>query len=302
MTDSINVLRDRLAERESELKKLRARLKAAKEAAARPPVKSTISDIQKRYLSAVADLETKRSDAANPVIRASSDAVSTLASRFNQGIDDKKVERSRVSVRGDVTSAKKTFLKTDTSHFGSKSETASKRSSEPQPAELFVEDDDGLPSWAKNQQKRMIRKENARSSIRDVDVRELQGSVLESASHDGSGSKEETNVVPRGNVKAALAMWGKTADEDARLIAMKKEEEERKAAEQARLKKQREEEERRTAIRKAVEKFSKMSLSDLKQEPENEIELSAFLERKIVLVDKEIRQTEEELEKIEHGH
>lgn len=297
MTESIDALRDRLATREAELKKLRARLKAAKEAAARPPVKSTISDIQKRYLSAVAELETKRSESNEPLVRSSSDAVSTLANRFNKGIDEKKINRSNISVRGDVSLTKKSFSKADST----RSDGASKRVFEPQPAELLVEDDDGLPSWAKNQQKRMIRKENARSSIRDVDVRELQGSVLEKASRDGSEDKEET-VVPRGNVKAALAMWGKTADEDARLLAMKKEEEERKAAEQARLKKQREEEERRTAIRKAIEKFAQMSLADLTDEPENEIELRAFLERKIDLVEKEIRFTEEQLEKVELGH
>lgn len=297
MTESIDALRDRLATREAELKKLRARLKAAKETAARPPVKSTISDIQKRYLSAVAELETKRSESAESFVRSSSDAVSTLANRFNKGIDGKKINRSNVSVRGDVNTAKKTFLKVDST----RSDGGSKRVLEPQPAELLVEDDDGLPSWAKNQQKRMIRKENARSSIRDVDVRELQGTVLEKGSRDGSEDKEDT-VVPRGNVKAALAMWGKTADEDARLLAMKKEEEERKAAEQARLKKQREEEERRTAIRKAIEKFAQMSLADLTDEPENEIELRAFLERKIDLVEKEIRLTEEQLEKVELGH
>lgn len=294
MTESIDALRTHLASREAHLAKLRERLKAAKAEAERP-VQSTISDIQRRYLSAVADLETKRVEPAAPIIHADG-GVSSLAKRWSKGIDGVKIERSRISVRGDVTGAKKTFSNKD---MLGKSKSSHSKSNEPQPAELLVEDDSGVPSWAKNQRKLVIRKENARSSIRDVDVRELQGSVLEQASRPLAEGKGET-VIPGGNVKAALAMWGKTAEEDAKVLAEKKKEEDRKEAERLRLQKQREEEERRTAIRKAVEKFSKMGLADLKEEPQNDVELTAFLERKIELVDKEISDTEDELDKLEN--
>lgn len=294
MTESIDELRTRLSGREAHLAKLRERLKACKEAAARP-VKSTISDIQRRYLSAVADLETKRAEPAAPIIRTDA-GVSSLANRWNKGIDGVKIERSRIDVRGNVVGAKKNFSNSD---VPSKSSISSRpKSTEPQPAELLVEDDSGVPSWAKNQRKLVIRKENARSSIRDVDVRELQGSVLEQSSRPLTETKGET-VITGGNVKAALAMWGKTAEEDARVLAEKKKEEERQEAERVRLQKQREEEEKRAAIRKAVEKFAKLTLADLKVEPQGDVELTAFLERKIVLVEKEISDTEEELDKFD---
>lgn len=292
MTESIEALRTHLASREAHLAKLRQRLKAAKEAAARP-VQATISDIQRRYLSAVADLETKRAESPAPIIRADS-AVSSLTKRWNKGIDGVKIERSRINVRGDVTTGRKNFSKVD---LLSKSSRSSELM-EPQPAELLVEDDSDVPSWAKNQRKLVIRKENARSSIRDIDVRELQGTVLEQANRPLSDSQDQT-VIPAGNVKAALAMWGKTADQDAKILAEKKKEEELKEAERLRLQKQREEEERLAAIRNAVEKFAKLSLADLKDEPKNDVELTAFLERKIVLVEKEISDTEEELDSVE---
>lgn len=305
MTDTIPVLRQHLSQREAELASLQARLKTAKEAAKQSssaPVTPSISDIQKRYLSAVADLDSKRSS-AQPIVTTPSDAVSSLANRWNKGIDGKKITRSSVTERGDVTTAKKNFSNLDVpkavaSPTANSTAPPKKKREENQPAELLVEDDDGLPSWAKNQRKLVIRKENARSSIRDVDVRELQGSVLEQASRDGSEVKGE-KLEAKGNVKAALAMWGKTAEDDAKLIAQKKEEEEKKKLENARLQQEREEQQRKQAIQLAVEKFANMSLTQLGKEPDSDVELTAFLERKIHLVEKEIHKVEIEIESLQ---
>lgn len=302
MTVSVDALRDRLASREAVLDSLRSRLKTVQ---ATPTPKSTISDIQRRYLSAVADLETKRSTTtATPIVRSTNDGVSSLASKWNKGMDGKKVERSNVEVRGDVSSARKTFAAADVPRVNPSSGTSddtktdSSTSTKPQPAQLLVEDDDGLPSWAKNQRKLVIRKENARSSIRDVDVRELQGSVMTAPDRNEENVKSE-KIEARGNVKAALAMWGKTADEDAKLLVKKKEEEERQRTMRAKMRKDREEEERKHALRKAMEKFADMRLVDMKDEPENDVDLMAFLERKIALIDEEISSVEDELEKLE---
>lgn len=307
MSESIEVLRDRLATRDAELKKLRVRLKKTKELASKPAVKASISDIQKRYLSAVADLESKKLEEASKPIEIKTKAVSSLANRFNKGIDGKKIQRTNINVKGDVSNTKKTFSKIDSLSSNGPNNDITINTQKPiqqqQPSELLVEDADGLPSWAKNQQKLMIRKENARSSIHDVDVKELQENVLDdNISKYNSLSKDDGGVsLPKGNVKAALAIWGKTDEEDAKVLAKKKEEEEKAI----RLKNEKEEQERRLAINKAIEKFSALSLNDLKNEPENnDIELLAFLQRKIHLVDVEIRSMENEIQQaeLEIGH
>lgn len=305
---SIDDLRDRVEKRQAHLHTLRERLKKAKAAAARPPVKSSISDIQKRYLSAVADLDVKKTETK---ITPSGEGVSKLTSRFNQGLANpalakKKSAADQVISGENISRAKKQFSKTDSinSHLPNASAIIKSPSShhDDQPAELLVEDDDGLPSWAKNQQKLMIRKENARSSIRDVDINELQDNVKKSTADMAkvTNSEEGTEPVARGNVKAALAMWGKTAEEDARVLAKKKEEEEKKQKELLRLKQLKEEEERKQAIKAAIDKFSSLSLVDLVDEPQqNDIEQMAFLQRKLFLIDKEISVTEQEIDKAE---
>lgn len=304
MPASIDALRERLHSREHSLKALRKKVEEAKEAAAAPAGKSSISDIQKRYLSAVADLEAKERELPKPMVRPTSAGVSNLASRWNQGIDGKEVQKTRVDVRGDVRGTQKNFNARDVPSM-SAFDTARKKkaeSAEPGPAELIVEDvDSGLPSWAVNQKKKVIRKENARSSVRDVDVREIQGSVLEHGARDGSEAKGE-EVGAKGNVKAALAMWGKTAEEDTLLLKKKKEEEVKRKAEQERLRKEKQLEERANAEKAAIDKFAKMQLSDLPiTEPNDEIELIAYLERKIVLVERDIEDAEAELATMENG-
>ncbi|PXF42356.1 hypothetical protein BWQ96_07876 [Gracilariopsis chorda] len=292
---SVEALRDKLSEREAKLDGLRAKLKAAKERAARPKPKSTISSIQQRYLSAIAESEDK--EVHKPQIRASTNAVSSLASRWNQGIEERKVEKTRVSVRGNVSGAKKNFVHND-AHVVGKSVAKLVADVDRGPAEIEVEDDSHIPSWAKNQQKLVIKKENARSSVR-VDVKELQGSVLMNAARDGSEAERTNKVEHVGNVKAALAMWGKTADEDAKVLAKKKEEEERQRRLDEKLRKEREAEERARVIKAAVEKFAQMQLSDMTDEPSQELEIIPFLERKITLVEKEIKKVEDEIAQVE---
>ncbi|KAI0567278.1 hypothetical protein FGB62_3g08 [Gracilaria domingensis] len=293
-TASVDALRDTLADREAKLDVARKKLKLAKERAARPKPKSTISNIQQRYLSAIAELEDK--PVPKPEPRASSNAVSSLASRWNQGIE-RKVQKTTVSVRGDVSAAKKNFAHSDVPSIAS---AAARRPSSVDhgPAEFEVEDGSDIPSWAKNQRKLVIKKENARSSVH-VDVREIRGSVLMNAARDGSEAERTNKVEHVGNVKAALAMWGKTADEDAKLLAKKKEEEERERALQEKLRKEREAEELANAYKHAVEAFATMTLADMNDEPSKEVQLIAFLERKIVLVEQEIKKLEDELAELE---
>lgn len=300
MTESVNALRDRLHAREYSLKSLRKKVQDAKEAVARPAVKSTISDIQKRYLSAVAELETKEKELPKPSLRPMSAPVSSLASRWNEGISGKEVQKTRVDVRGDVRGTQQNFKARDVPNVSTVDAPKAKTPIDPGPAELIVEDEDaGLPSWAVNQKKKVIKKENARSSVRDVDVRELQGSVLESGARDGSEIRGEA-VQAKGNVKAALAMWGKTAEEDALLLKKKKEEEEGRRAEEERLRKEKVAEEHNRAIKAAAVKFAKMQLADMpREEPQEEIELIAYLERKITLVEKDIAAAEAELSYLE---
>lgn len=301
MDDSIQALRQRLSNRERFLKSLRKQIEAAKQDASKPAAKSTISDIQRRYMAAVADLESKGKDSTQPMVKTGSDAVASLASRWNQGIQAKEVHKTAVQVRGDVKGARKSFGAGDAPKLTAagrvgRDDPTRNRFEKYGPAELEVEDEDaGLPSWAVNQKKKTIRKENARNSVHNVDVRDLQGSVLEQASRDGSEASV-ARVQVGGNVKAALAMWGKTADEDALLLKKKQEEEERRKALEIKLKKEKEEEEKKRKMEGAVRKFARMALGDLpSEEPQDDIELVAYLERKIALVEKDIKAAEEEL-------
>ena len=214
-------------------------------------------------------------------------------------MEGKKVEKTAVDVKADIDGAKKNFAAKDAPKLASKSSSsASKKPEQNQPDQFLVEDGSEVPSWARNQQKLVIKKENARSSVRDVDVRDIQGSVLESAARDGTET-ERTKVNVGGNVKAALAMWGKTADEDAKELARKKEEEKKRAEAAEMAKKEQEAEKQKRAVRAASAKFDKLQLSDLTSEPEDELELIAFLERKIALVEKDIKAAEDELHKLE---
>ncbi|CAN8062833.1 unnamed protein product [Agarophyton chilense] len=295
---SVDVLRDNLADREAKLDVLRKKVKHAKERAARPKSKATISSIQQRYLSAIADLEDKEKELPKAHVRSTANAVSSLASRWNQGIDERKVEKTKVHVRGDITAAKKNFAYSDAPSATKAGARASSGAADSGPSEIVVEDGSDIPSWAKNQRKLVIKKENARSSVR-VDVKELQGSVLMNAARDGSEAERTTKVEHAGNVKAALAMWGKTAEEDAKILAKKKQEEERERVLQEKLRKEREAEELARAYNAAVQEFAKMTLADMDDEPSKEIELIAFLERKITLVEQEIKKLEGELAELE---
>lgn len=302
MTAPLHALREKLHTREHELKVLREKVERARQAASRPGAKS-ISAIQQRYMAAVAELEKKEKEIPKPVVNSSTAGVSTLASKWNNGISGAEVRKTRVDVRGDVRGTQKNFKAADLPKFTTATPAPPKKPKKDSgPAELLVEDEEaGLPSWAVNQSKKVIRKENARSSVRDVDVKELQGSVLTNAARDGSEAKSEA-VETRGNVKAALAMWGKTADEDNLLLKKKKEDEERRKASETLKRKEREKEEQERAAKAAIESFANMTLASLpSQEPTKEVELVAYLERKIALVEKEIEAAEEELSKLEEN-
>lgn len=304
MNESIEALRERLSAREKSLKSLRKQVVTAKQEASKPAASSSISDIQRRYMAAVAGLDAKSEESTKPVVRTGSDVVASLANRWNSGgIQGVQVEKTPVDVRGDVRSARKSFGAADAPKVGDFGRGVGREGGKKKktiedygPAELEVEDEDvGLPSWAVNQKKKTIKKENARNSVRDVDVKDLQGSVLEQGAKDGSDSAGE-KVQVGGNVKAALAMWGKTAEEDTMLLQRRKEEEERQKALELKLKKEREEKEKKRKMEEAVRKFARMELNELpREEPKDETELAAYLERRIALVEKDIKVAEKEL-------
>lgn len=254
-------------------------------------------------MAAVADLESKGKEPSRPAVTVKSDAVSSLASRWNKGMEGKEVEKTTVDVRGDVRGVKQQFGKGDVPKLqGAAKGRASfgPASQDVGPAQLEVVDDDGLPSWAVNQQKKVIRKENARSSVRDVDVGELKGSVLEMGKRDGSEAQgEKVEGVAGGNVMRALAMWGKNAEEEGKEMKRKEEQERERKEKEEKERKQREEEELRRKMEQAVEKFGKLGLSDLGDEPDDDVELVAYLERKIKLIEVEVEKMERELEEVE---
>eukprot|EP00177_Eucheuma_denticulatum_P001899 GFKZ01003390.1.p2 GENE.GFKZ01003390.1~~GFKZ01003390.1.p2 ORF type:complete len:325 (+),score=114.82 GFKZ01003390.1:47-976(+) len=303
MSDSIAALRETLDTRQTTLSTLRDKVQAAKREAAKPAVKSSISAIQQRYMAAVADLESKGKEPSRPAVTVKSDAVSSLANRWNKGMEGKEVEKTRVDVRGDVRGVKQQFGKADVPKLGAAARSRASIGSGARdfgPAELEIVDDDGLPSWAVNQKKKVIRKENARSSVRDVDLGELKGSVLEMGKRDGSeASGEKVEGVAGGNVMRALAMWGKNAEEEGKEMKRKEEEEKERKEKEEKERKQREEEELRRKMDQAVEKFASLGLDDMGDEPEDEVELVAYLERKIKLVEDEVERMEKELDEVE---
>lgn len=215
-----------------------------------------------------------------------------------------------MNVRGDVSAAKKRFSLDDFPKAGTTGTTTGttagtttgttpKKIADPGPAELLVEDDSDVPSWARNQKKVLLKKENARSSVRHVDLTQIRGSVMTPSSRDGAEAAPK-EVVVGGTVKAALAMWGKNAEEDAKVLAMKTVEQEKKKTEQEKLRKEREEKDRKRKTMVAIAKFANLSLDNIGDEPKDEIELLAYLERKIYLIEKQIKEAEAELDKIAH--
>lgn len=304
---AVEGLRTALRRKEETLALVRKRVAAARASASASAASAvsapSVGDISKRYLNAIADSEDKGIVKAPQTVVRSGEGVSGLAQKWQRGMQGKEVERTAVDVRGDVDGAKKAFnakdylTRTDLNASAVGKSTKGKGGG---PAELLVEDSEGLPSWAVNQDKKVLRKENARSSVQDVDVKELQGSIVASGKRDGTEAFRES-VEVKGDVKSRLAMWSKTADEDTKALVEKKKEEEKRAAIEAEAAADRKRQEVERAQAEIAAKFSRVvSIDDLpKEEPTDIMELAAYLELKIKFVEKDIEKAEDELLELE---
>lgn len=169
---------------------------------------SSVGDISRRFMNAAAESEA-RGSSRRPVVTGG-DGVGSLLSKWNKGFEMKEAEKERVTVRGDVRGATSKFSKVNTSLASDV--RAAKLESGRQPADgtISVEDDD-VPSWAINQSKRVIKKENAKALTGNVNIDRVRGDVMnQSGEIDVSGFREKPKG---GNVGGAIAMWGQKADD-----------------------------------------------------------------------------------------
>lgn len=219
----VESLRARLQRRREVLAILRKRITAARSGAvARGRPLSSVGDISRRFMNAAAESEdrvrTHRSSYGdgNDVPKAGN--VSSLLSKWNQGFQMKEAQREKVDIRGNVTGAKSTFSKPDTSLDKDLQNAAMnarrKASREGSRGELVVEDED-VPAWAVNQSKRVIRKENPRDSTGSVDLDRTKGSIFENGKNDVDTSAFRERDIRRGDVSNVIAMWGQKADDQA---------------------------------------------------------------------------------------
>lgn len=206
---AVSDLRARLTRRQESLALLRRRIEAARSGEHRNgrPL-SSVGDISRRFMNAAAESES-RGMSSRPVITGG-DGVGSLLSKWNKGFEMKEAEKERVTVRGDVRGASNKFSKANSSL--SADVRAAKRDASRQPSDgmISVEDDD-VPSWAINQSKRVIQKENAKALTGNVNVDRTKGSVMnQSGEIDVSGFREKPKG---GNVGGAIAMWGQKAED-----------------------------------------------------------------------------------------
>lgn len=267
-----------MASKEAELISIRSRIKTTR--SGRASVKLAAS----RFLQAAERSARADNRASQPVTAAQRSApVSSLLSKWNSGIET-EVAKTRVDLNGgraDVRGAKQRFSNVDASLPSPGAAAVAKqqhrRPHTVGPAQFVVEDDDSVPSWAVNQRKTVIKKENARSSIRDVDLGELKGGLLREKVVDTSNVKEV--AAGGGGVAAALAKWGKLAEEEAKVMTQRNLVEEAKKKEmqlmeerEAEVRRQREEMERREREerekREAEERARRLELEKKRLEEE----------------------------------
>lgn len=257
---TVLTLRTELSEREALLAQLRARLSRLRGHA-------SVGSAARRYVQAVKQNENRRaSEPIAPVQR--SQAVSSLLSKWNEGFE-KAVEKTVVQCDADVKAAQKTFSKKD--HVGGARGTAAEKYNRQK--EIEVMDDERLPSWATNQKKKVIKKENARSAIPVV-------------KHVPDDDEADINL-PNGqnaaslgnNVRAALQRWGRAADEEAAVLERKnkeeqmrreeiKKEKERQEAREKEERERREREKQEMARRQAEEEAARLAELKARQEVE----------------------------------
>jgi hypothetical protein len=318
----VDKLRRRLARREEVLGLLRKRIEAARGGAhhAGRPL-SSVGDISRRFMNAAAESEARVEETRSFTgIQHSNGGVSSLLSKWNKGFDEKKIERERINVRGDVRSTKDMFNKADSSLAKDLAKDAAKArrrvdsetryNGRGHHEELVVDDD--VPSWAINQSKRVVKRESARGATQGVDLRETANSFLQMGVADVDTSNVRETVSARGNVSGVLAMWHQKSDEqEAReRETLLREETMRKLKESMQSRAPLSSDRVRSTDTDSTDNLSSQAITELDSEPEAETDIDEdeptdirdlieYLERKCVKVEKEIDQAEEELHKLD---
>jgi hypothetical protein len=301
----VEQLRARLARRTESLVLLRRRIEAARSGVSTDRPLSSVNDISRRFMNAAAESEA-RGHTTRPVVTGGA-GVGSLLSKWNEGFAMKEAERERVHVRGDVRGATDKFSKADSSLAADV--MAAKRSAAGRVAgggrDVIAVEDDDVPSWAINQTRRVIHKENAKAKTGNVNIDVAKGSISSrgSAEVDTSGVREEVRA---GNVGGVIAMWGQKAEDHQ---AKEREEQMRVAT----MKSLRSDFEKRTSREEpapepveeiveepvAAEELIYMDSDDDEEEPTDIRELVEYLERKCERVQKKINFAEHEVEKID---
>lgn len=231
-------LRKEVARKEDVLSNVQQRIKTTRSG------RASVKYQANRFLENASRDDAKR--ASTPVLPTErSGAMASLLSKWNKGIE-MEVTKTKIDCHGDVRGTQKNFDGRDVPKAAPKPSAAQTRpASTPmrpaEAAELLVEEEGSVPSWARNQAKKVIRKENARSSTRGVDLGKSKGDILAAQREADAPTANKEAPKAGGNVAAALAMWGKAADEEAKSLEKKNVVEEARR-EEARKNKEREEE------------------------------------------------------------
>eukprot|EP00172_Hildenbrandia_rubra_P000156 Plantae.Rhodophyta-Hildenbrandia_rubra.ctg10696.p1 GENE.Plantae.Rhodophyta-Hildenbrandia_rubra.ctg10696~~Plantae.Rhodophyta-Hildenbrandia_rubra.ctg10696.p1 ORF type:complete len:288 (-),score=81.79 Plantae.Rhodophyta-Hildenbrandia_rubra.ctg10696:773-1636(-) len=277
-------LRRRLKEKQQDLAQLQKRIESREETVAASVVQNKNADekqreepiesasgVAKRFVSAVAEGKAKKSTGSEaPAV--SSGKVSSLLSKWNTGISGVVEKKETAFIRGDVREAQRRFSKKDGRGIVVKKLGGTVES------DMLVEDDEDIPSWAKNQTKRVLRKSNPKSTTRGVDVGRLQEEIQDTGVDDyGDG---RTEMVPKSNkVSSVLVRWGKAADEEEKA-----------------------KEEKLSKDMKGLNLGNGKALADGEEgEPTNPKELITFLEGKIQKVEKDIVDAKRKLRGLEQA-
>ncbi len=214
--ETIAHLRNTVAVKEAELDSLQMRIKTTK--SGRASVRLAAS----RFLQKAEEQANEKRTSIEPIVKSGN--MSSLMSRWNAGIE-RQVEKTKVDLNGgraDVRGASKRFSAVDASlprPKGAETKSTRKPRGPVGPAEFEIEDDESVPAWAVNQRKTVVKKENARASISDVDVRQIKGGLMSRPGDvDTSNVRETPMAASNGGVAAALAKWGKIADEEAKKL------------------------------------------------------------------------------------
>lgn len=312
---SVESLRARLQRRREVLAILRKRIAAARSgAASRGRPLSSVGDISKKFMNAAADSEERvrmhRSSYGSDQDIPKPGNVSSLLSKWNQGFQMKEAEREKIDVRGNVKSAKGAFSNPNGSLDEDRKRTtlaARRKASREMPHGDFHVEDDDIPAWAINQSKRVVVKENPRSSTGSVDLDKTKGSIFENSSADVDVSAFRERNVQRADVRGVIAMWGQKADDQAarERTDQLREDTMRNLREQMknRTKPPSPEKMQPPSPPLAVEEDPITEIDDLSSDEEDEPtdirDLIVYLQKRCERVDKKIETAEEEIHKID---